>query len=582
MRVNLIASGSRGLAHDKAILHGLISHVLGKEVEIRHIPSYYPQCPQAEVNVFFEVINPSLFVYAGRNIWIPNHEWTRQTWQPYAEMVDEIWCKTREGHELFEEWVQYDPKCRMIGWTSIDKTAPERKNFHKAIVPTGRNMWRNPKPILQAYARIQVSDIETWKKLPELHVVYDPAYISLSLQGMPEEVKSKIVFHDKSMPEKEYDELLAECGLCICVSAAEGFGHAVNEAMSAGCVLMLSDIDPFHQLTKSDESVYRIKTTKVHINPTCLGNLVDSDVSDLVEKLTAYARSSFADRKQRSIASRELYDFNHKTFVEGMTEDLTKWKDIPSYSLEERLPKEEDLPSVSVITITRDRRPFIPLAKYCYMAQSYPPEKLEWVIVDDGNDQIKDLVSDLPEVKYVLCEEKMSIGAKRNLGVEKASHDILVMLDDDDVYPNNSLLTRVAHMLAEPRKECIFSTTIPCYDIHASKSFMNVPPITLPMCERVSEATLCFTRAFWEAGKFPDQQIAEGDAFIKGRETACREISPQDVIVSLVHRFNTSARKAPAGESNGCHYGFSDDLFTLVTEIGESLPEKKEESDSVV
>jgi hypothetical protein len=24
-------------------------------------------------------------------------------------------------------------------------------------------------------------------------------------------------------------------------------------------------------------------------------------------------------------------------------------------------------------------------------------------------------------------------------------------------------------------------------------------------------------------------------------------------------------------EPNGCHYGFSDELFTLVTEIGESL-----------
>ena len=92
------------------------------------------------------------------------------------------------------------------------------------------------------------------------------------------------------------------------------------------------------------------------------------------------------------------------------------------------------------------------------------------------------------------------------------------------------------------------------------------------MCERVSEATLCFTRAFWEAGKFPDQQIAEGGGFVRGREQQCREMSPQDVIVSLVHKKNTSSRKAPPmAEPNGCHYGFSDDLFTLVTEIGESI-----------
>ena len=165
----------------------------------------------------------------------------------------------------------------------------------------------------------------------------------------------------------------------------------------------------------------------------------------------------------------------------------------------------------------------------------------------------------------------MTIGAKRNLGVEKASHDMLVMMDDDDVYPNHSLVTRVAFMLAEPKKSCVFSTTIPCYDIHKTTSFMNVPPNTLPMRERVSEATLAFTRAFWEEQKFPDEQIAEGGAFIRGREQMCREVSPQDVIVSLVHSKNTSSRKTPLGEANGCHYGFSDELFTLVTEIGERL-----------
>jgi glycosyltransferase involved in cell wall biosynthesis len=226
---------------------------------------------------------------------------------------------------------------------------------------------------------------------------------------------------------------------------------------------------------------------------------------------------------------------------------------------------------VSIITITKDRRPFIPLAKYCFLSQSYPESKLEWVIVDDGKDQIKDLVSDLPNVKYILCDEPMTIGAKRNLAIEKASHDILVMMDDDDVYPNNSILARVAHMLAEPTKECIVCTTLPCYEIHEAKSFMNVPPNTLGLADRVSEATLACTRAFWEARKFPDQQIAEGGAFLRGREAMCREMSPQDVIVSLCHKKTTSSRRPPTMETNGCHYGFSEELFTRVSEIAKSL-----------
>lgn len=564
MRVNIIGNHKKttGVSQDVFVLHGMLVHVFGQETQIRHIPHFYPQCPEAEVNIFIEVINPSLFMYASKNIWIPNPEWTYKSWKPYLSMVDEVWVKTQEGMELLDGNKLY------TGWTSIDKTMPEVKHFNKAIVPTGKNIWRNPRPIIQAYLGLQKQKPEVFAKLPELHVVHSPD--AVPLPPLPESLASKVILHSEVMSEESYDALMKECGLCICMSAAEGFGHAVNEAMSAGCILMLSPIDAFEELAPKDSLwVSELKRT---LHPQCYGSLFDIDVRSLAETLEEYTQISDYNRTRMSQLSRDLYESRHADFVQRfkgiLTQSLTG---IPEYSLQERLPKEDTLPNVSVVTITRDRRAFMPLAKYCFLAQGYPEEKLEWVIVDDGKDQIKDLVSDLPNVKYVLCDEPMTIGAKRNLGVQSASHDMLVMMDDDDVYPNNSLLTRVAFMLAEPKKSCVFSTTIPCYDIHDKKSFMNVPPNTLPMRERVSEATLAFTRAFWEEQKFPDEQIAEGGAFIRGREQMCREVSPQDVIVSLVHSKNTSSRKAPLGEANGCHYGFSDELFTLVSEIGERL-----------
>jgi hypothetical protein len=561
-----------GVAQDVHILHGLIAHVLGQETQIRHIPSYYPQCPEAEVNFFIEVINPSLFFYASKNIWIPNPEWTYKTWQPYANMVDEIWVKTHEAEKLFRQWTD---KVRYVGWTSIDKVQPEKKNYFKAIVPVGKNIWRNPKPVFQAYYWIWKNLPSLYTALPEAHIVHSPEHVPLP--PVPEELKDKIILHSEVMKEEDYDALLQECGLCICTSAAEGFGHAVNEAMSTGCNVILSPIDAFRELINY---CWWTSDSIVTPHPQCLGQLEDISVPSLVEALQLYCASKYLERKRNGESSRRQYEERHQTFIKRMTSILTEFKETPTYSIQDRLPKEEDLPSVSVITITKDRRAFIPLAKYCFIAKGYPEEKLEWVIVDEGVDQIKDLVSDLPNVKYVLVDptdlpegqSQLSIGAKRNLGVAAASHDVLVFLDDDDVYPNNSIVTRVAYMLAEPRKQCVFSTTIPCYDVHEAKSFMNVPPGTLPMCERVSEATLCFTRAFWEARKFPDQQIAEGNAFLHGREDMCRELSPQEIIVSLVHKKNTSSRKPPVGmEQNGCHYGFADELFTLVSEIGASI-----------
>ena len=565
MRVNFIGSFGKntGVSQDVSILHGLVAHVLDKDAQIRHVPHRFPSCPQAEVNFFIEVINPSLFAYAGKNIWIPNQEWTYQTWEPYAKMVDEIWVKTREAEALFLKWT---PNVKYVSWTSIDKTYPEigSKDTAKGIVPVGKNVWRHPKPILQAYSRILMQNPTAFAALPHLTIVHVPSAVPIG--DIPDGIKSKIAVRGEVIPDEEYKELLRTCGLVVCTSAAEGFGHAVNEAMSAGCIPILSPIEPFRELSKN---ALWVSNAKVIPHPQCLGVLEDVDVDSLADALIAYTKLSNEDIRAVTMDSREAYEDRHEAFVKNMLARLDElFIGVKPYSLEERMPKEADLPPVSIITLTRDRRSFIPLAKYGYLAQTYPEHLLEWVIVDDGKDPIKDLVSDLPNVNYVLVDEPMSIGAKRNLAVSKAKHDILVMMDDDDVYPNNSVLARVAHMLAEPKKDCLFSTVLPCYEIHETKSFMNVPPITLDMSKRVSEATLCFTRQFWQERGFPDQQIAEGDAFIHGREQMCREFSPQDVIVSLCHKKTTSSRKPPAGmEVNGSHYGFSDELFTLISEI---------------
>ena len=40
---------------------------------------------------------------------------------------------------------------------------------------------------------------------------------------------------------------------------------------------------------------------------------------------------------------------------------------------------------------------------------------MEWIIVDDGTDKIKDLVEDIPQVGILNMMKKMTLGKKRNL-----------------------------------------------------------------------------------------------------------------------------------------------------------------------
>ena len=78
MKVNIISNfqANTGLSQDSNILRGILTAVYGDNVQIFRVPYIFPQCSEADVNIFLEVINPSLFSYARKNIWIPNQEWT--------------------------------------------------------------------------------------------------------------------------------------------------------------------------------------------------------------------------------------------------------------------------------------------------------------------------------------------------------------------------------------------------------------------------------------------------------------------------------------------------------------------------
>ena len=92
-------------------------------------------------------------------------------------------------------------------------------------------------------------------------------------------------------------------------------------------------------------------------------------------------------------------------------------------------------PFVSICTPTFNRRPFIPYMIKCFEQQTYPKDRIEWIIIDDGTDPIKDLVANIPQVKYYYYQEKMLLGKKRNLMHKKCSGDIIIYMDDDDYYP---------------------------------------------------------------------------------------------------------------------------------------------------
>ena len=127
--------------------------------------------------------------------------------------------------------------------------------------------------------------------------------------------------------------------------------------------------------------------------------------------------------------------------------------------------KSSSMPFVSVCTPTFNRRPFIKTMFECFRNQDYPKSRIEWIIVDDGTDKIMDLIEEanIPQIKYIPVEKKMSLGAKRNFMHSHCKGSIIVYMDDDDYYPPERISHAVEVLSNNKEALCAGSSEIYIY-----------------------------------------------------------------------------------------------------------------------
>jgi glycosyltransferase involved in cell wall biosynthesis len=237
------------------------------------------------------------------------------------------------------------------------------------------------------------------------------------------------------------------------------------------------------------------------------------------------------------------------------------------------------------------------IAFHNLMATDYPKNKIEWIVIEDNEDstqmaseKVVNFQVNNPEiqVKYVPIQGRMTIGQKRNIGVENATNEIVLFMDDDDHYPVTSLRRRVAWLtkgyrnadssMPDARASIAFCTTIALYDLVRGVSAVNVPPWGLGLGKRISEATLTFYKSAWLSRKFDDVSVAEGETWITGREGLCIEMPPQQVIVAFTHRGNSSSRRVPPADAKeiACFWGFPKEYLMFIHKLaGIEVEEEK-------
>ena len=175
-------------------------------------------------------------------------------------------------------------------------------------------------------------------------------------------------------------------------------------------------------------------------------------------------------------------------------------------------PADAELPLVSCIMPTYNRRRFVPQAISYFLRQDYPHKEL--LIIDDGSDSVADLVPSDPRIRYLRLEGRRTIGAKRNVACQHAAGQVIVCWDDDDWYSTERITYQVAPLLRGEADMTGLTESLLC----------QLPLALFWSCHRnlhermfvqgIVSGTLAFQRRLWTGGmRFPDISLAEDALF---------------------------------------------------------------------
>jgi len=198
----------------------------------------------------------------------------------------------------------------------------------------------------------------------------------------------------------------------------------------------------------------------------------------------------------------------------------------------------EKYPFVSICTPTFNRRPFIENMFTCFRNQDYPKDRIEWIIVDDGTDKIKDLIvdSNIPQIRYFEVEKKMFLGEKRNYMHKFVRGSIIVYMDDDDYYPPNRVSHAVERLQSDPNALCAGSSEIYVYFKGMDKMIQCGPYGP----NHATAGTFAFRTKLLEQTRYEDgAALAEEKAFLKEYTIPFVQLDPLKSILVFSHEHNT-------------------------------------------
>jgi glycosyltransferase involved in cell wall biosynthesis len=196
---------------------------------------------------------------------------------------------------------------------------------------------------------------------------------------------------------------------------------------------------------------------------------------------------------------------------------------------------------VSVVTPTYNRRMFIPTLIEIYRVQTFPKEKMEWIIMDDGKQKVDDLFEEasktIPNIRYIRKDEKMRLGAKRNELNKLVRGKIVIAMDDDDYYPPSRVSSVVEAFKRNPKIELAGSSEMNLYYVD-SKKIYTIGPYN---DKHATNGTMAWRKSYSDKHKYDEFVTkAEEITFLENFIHPMIQLNSLSTILVICHTDNTA------------------------------------------
>jgi glycosyltransferase involved in cell wall biosynthesis len=298
--VNIVSSFvGKGLEREFLLLKDLLAAHDCYTVGIHYTNPANATLVRADINLYLEVILPNVFNLSRENWMFSNPEWWNPINDRFLPQFNRFCCKTMDCYRIWCQKVD-SAKCVYTGFESRDLYRPDIPRENRFLHVAGGSEFKNTEAVIMAWKT------GNWgmKPYPLTVVTGQKRYQDLCIGA------ERITCIPRAT-EEELVQLMNSHRFHVLPSAYEGYGHALQEGLGCGALMITTDAPPMSEFAgiQADWKVPIVgryqrslaQLNQVHFSgvmgAACKAIVVSSNVVEM-ERRSRLAREAFLSSRE--------------------------------------------------------------------------------------------------------------------------------------------------------------------------------------------------------------------------------------------------------------------------------------------